>query len=72
MDPAKFSLVHNQLKILGRESCYFSILIWAFLFQFSTKCGYQGWKMHVRIANREFPDQNASLEAVWSGSAQFG
>ena len=28
-------------------------------------------KMHVRIANREDPDQTASSEAVWSGSALF-
>ena len=27
--------------------------------------------MHVRIANREDPDQTASSEAVWSGSALF-
>ena len=26
-------------------------------------------KMHVRIANREDPDQTASSEAVWSGSS---
>ena len=26
-------------------------------------------KMLVRIANREDPDQTASFEAVWSGSA---
>ena len=25
-------------------------------------------KMVVRIANREYPDQTASSEAVWSGS----
>ena len=28
-------------------------------------------KMLVRIANREDPDQTASSEAVWSGSALF-
>ena len=28
-------------------------------------------KMHVRIANREDPDQTASSEAVLSGSALF-
>ena len=28
-------------------------------------------KMIVRIANREDPDQTASSEAVWSGSALF-
>ena len=28
-------------------------------------------KMLVRIANREEPDQTASPEAVWSGSALF-
>ena len=28
-------------------------------------------KMLVRIANREDPDQTASEEAVWSGSALF-
>ena len=28
-------------------------------------------KMVVRIANREDPDQTASSEAVWSGSALF-
>ena len=28
--------------------------------------------MLVRIANREDPDQTASSEAVWSGSALFG
>ena len=28
-------------------------------------------KMHVRIANREDPDQSASSDAVWSGSALF-
>ena len=28
-------------------------------------------KMLIRIANREDPDQTASSEAVWSGSAQF-
>ena len=28
-------------------------------------------EMHVRIANREYPDQTAALEAVWSGSAPF-
>ena len=27
--------------------------------------------MLVRIANREDPDQTASSEAVWSGSAPF-
>ena len=27
--------------------------------------------MLVRIANKEDPDQTASLEAVWSGSALF-
>ena len=26
-------------------------------------------KLHVTIANREDPDQTASEEAVWSGSA---
>ena len=29
------------------------------------------YKMLVRIANREDPDQTASSEAVWSGSALF-
>ena len=35
--------------------------------------GFQGWNslMLVRIANREDPDQTASLEAVWSRSARF-
>ena len=28
-------------------------------------------KFLVRVANREEPDQTASSEAVWSGSAQF-
>ena len=28
-------------------------------------------RMVVRIANREEPDQTASSEAVWSGSALF-
>ena len=28
-------------------------------------------KLLVRIANREDPDQTASSEAVWSGSALF-
>ena len=28
-------------------------------------------KMLLRIANREDPDQTASSEAVWSGSALF-
>ena len=28
-------------------------------------------KMLVRISNREDPDQTASAEAVWSGSALF-
>ena len=28
-------------------------------------------KMLVRIVKREDPDQTASSEAVWSGSAQF-
>ena len=28
-------------------------------------------KMLVRIANREDPDQTASSEAVWSGTALF-
>ena len=28
-------------------------------------------KMDVRIANEEDPDQTASSEAVWSGSALF-
>ena len=28
-------------------------------------------KMFVRITNREDPDQTASSEAVWSGSALF-
>ena len=28
-------------------------------------------KMIVRIVNREEPDQNASSEAVWSGSVLF-
>ena len=28
-------------------------------------------KMLVRIANREDPDQTASTEAAWSGSALF-
>ena len=28
-------------------------------------------KMLVKIANREDPDQTASSEAVWSGSALF-
>ena len=28
-------------------------------------------KKYVRIANREDPDQTASSEAVWSGSALF-
>ena len=28
-------------------------------------------KIAVRIANREDPDQTASSEAVWSGSALF-
>ena len=28
-------------------------------------------KMLVSIANREYPDQTASSEAVWSGSALF-
>ena len=28
-------------------------------------------KMLVRIADREDPDQTASSEAVWSGSAMF-
>ena len=27
--------------------------------------------MFIWIANREDPDQTASLEAVWSGSAKF-
>ena len=30
-----------------------------------------GHKMLVRIENGEDPDQTASLEAVWSGSALF-
>ena len=29
------------------------------------------FKMLVRIANQDYPDQTASLEAVWSGSALF-
>ena len=29
------------------------------------------YKMLVEIANREDPDQTASSEAVWSGSALF-
>ena len=29
------------------------------------------YKMFVRKANREDPDQTASSEAVWSGSALF-
>ena len=29
------------------------------------------YKMGVRIANREDPDQTASKEAVWSGFALF-
>ena len=29
------------------------------------------FKMSVNIANREDPDQTASEEAVWSGSALF-
>ena len=29
------------------------------------------YKMLVRIANREDPDQTVSSEAVWSGSAMF-
>ena len=28
-------------------------------------------KMHVPIPNREDPDQTASSEAIWSGSALF-
>ena len=45
-----------------------------FLFQFSNKilairAGIH--KMFVRIANREDPDQTASWETVWSGSALF-
>ena len=35
--------------------------------------GFQGWnsQMLIRIANMEDPDQTASSEAVWSGSALF-
>ena len=45
-----------------------------FLFQFSNKmlvfrAGIQ--TMDIRIANREDPDQTASSEAVWYGSALF-
>ena len=45
-----------------------------FLFLFSNKmlvfrAGI--YKMLVRIANREDPDQTASSETVWSGSALF-
>ena len=29
------------------------------------------YKMLVRVANREDPDQTASSEAVWSGSVLF-
>ena len=46
----------------------------SFLFLFSNKMlafRARFYKMLVRIANREDPDQTASLEAVWSGSALF-
>ena len=45
-----------------------------FLFLFSNKkLDFRAgiYKMLVRIANREDPDQTASSEAVWSGSALF-
>ena len=45
-----------------------------FIFPFSIKMEVNMAGIHkqlVRIANREDPDQTASSEAVWSGSALF-
>ena len=53
----------NVLKFWTLFSFCFSNKIWVI------KAGIH--KMFVRIANREDPDQTASLEAVWSGSALF-
>ena len=52
-----FSLISNSLLYLHLNEMLF-IKAWIH-------------KMFVRIANREDPDQTASTEAVWSGSALF-
>ena len=57
-------------KHYGKRSNFFN----TFLFLFSKKMLFHRagiYKMPVRIANSEDPDQTASSEAVWSGSALF-
>ena len=70
--------VHLLLSLLSVSVCFTygkcSKILNAFLFLFSNKillfrAGIH--KMLVRIANREDPEQTASEEAVWSGSALF-
>ena len=61
-------------KIVSQWYSKYSKISNTFLFLFSTKkliirAGIH--KLLVRIANSEDPDQTASSEAVWSGSALF-
>ena len=56
--------------VYGKCSKISKILLFLFSDKmFMIRAGTQN--MHVRIANREDPDQTASSEAVCSGSAPF-
>ena len=61
---------------IEKQTMVFALKLWLFVsFWSQIKCSLSGLenvhKMMLRIANSEDPDQTASSEAVWSGSALF-
>ena len=72
VDQGKKSYKWNSIYMAAGRTASVNVLKFrTLLFLFSSKMRVIKAGRH-KIANREDPDQTASLEAVWSGSALFG